>query len=177
MPQSRATSVSDDAAGRAACAGVPDDVPAGSRRDSGNTLIEILVTIVLIATAVAAILAGVQANIIASSQSRAAARVESVVVNIADRINRAPNACDYTVYAQAAAVTEKWPASAVTLVQQHYKYTKYDPNASVAGSWLSGGCDSELSTPPDLQVQRILIKVTSPDGRATRQIEVVKSDV
>jgi hypothetical protein len=132
---------------------------------------------VLMATAVVGILAGVRANIIASSQSRSAARVESVVVNVADRINRAPKSCDYTIYAHAAVLTEQWPTSSVSLTQKHYDFQQYSGNEASAGTWVDGGCDSELSVPPDLQVQRILITVTSPDGRVTRTIEVVKSDV
>lgn len=145
--------------------------------DAGFTLIELLVTVVLIGTAVLAVLASVQANIIASSRSRSAARVESVIVNVADRVNRAPSECDYTIYATAAALTEQWPASTVTVTQQHYEFLKYDPNAATSGTWQPGACASELTSPPDLVVQKIAIKVTSPDGKVTRTIEVVKSDV
>ena len=145
--------------------------------DRGFSLVEVLVTIVLVSTSVLAVLGSVQANIVASSRSRSAARVESVIVNVADRINRAPNVCDYTIYATAAALTEQWPASAVSLTQQHYKFLKYDPNSTTSGNWLTGACASELSSPPDLLVQRIAIKVTSPDGKVSRTIEVVKSDV
>ena len=150
---------------------------ARSKSDSGFTLIELLITIVLISTTVLSVLGAVQTNIIASARSRSAARVESVVVNVADRINRAPSTCDYSIYATAAALTEQWPATAVSLSQKHYKFQKYDPNASEAGAWEAGACASELSTPPDLLVQRIAITVTSPDGKVSRTIEVVKSDV
>lgn len=149
----------------------------GSSNDRGFTLIELLITVVLIGTVVMGVLAAVQTNIIASSTSRSAARVESVVVNVADRINRAPSACDYTIYAQAAVLTEQWPTSSVSLTQQHYEFVKYDESAAESGTWAPGGCANDLTAPPDLQVQRILIRVTSPDGKVTRQIEVVKSDV
>ena len=151
--------------------------PHAEDGDSGFTLIELLVTIVIIATAVLAVLASVQTNIIASSRSRSAARVESVIVNVADRINRAPNTCDYTIYATAAVLTEQWPESSVSITQQHYDFLKYDPSAAASGTWTAGACASDLTSPPDLLVQKISIKVTSPDGNVTRTIEVVKSDV
>ena len=57
------------------------------RADEGFTLIEILITIVLMGTVVVTVLAAVQANLVASARSRSAARVESAIVNVADRIN------------------------------------------------------------------------------------------
>lgn len=143
----------------------------------GFTFVEVLVTIVLMGTMVLAVLTAVQANIVASSTSRSASRTESVIVNLADRINRAPKSCDYTIYAQAAVLTEQWPASSVTVDQWRLDYGGYSGNAVDSGDWLLGGCESGLTAPPDLLVQKVRISVTSPDGKVTRYIELVKSDV
>jgi hypothetical protein len=43
------------------------------------------------------------------------------------------------------------------------------------GTWMNGGCPNGVR-PPGL-VQMVRITVTSPDGRVTRTIQVVKSDV
>ncbi|MCB0965886.1 MAG: prepilin-type N-terminal cleavage/methylation domain-containing protein [Ilumatobacter sp.] len=147
------------------------------RADRGFTLIEILITIVLLGTVVVTVLAAVQANLIASSRSRSAARVESAIVNVADRINRAPKECDYTIYANAAVQTEGWSTDTVTLQQWHYGYDGYDTAPIGTADWLPGACEGQLTEPPDLIVQRLLITVTSPDGTVTRSIELVKSDV
>ncbi|MEQ9162790.1 MAG: prepilin-type N-terminal cleavage/methylation domain-containing protein [Ilumatobacter fluminis] len=147
------------------------------RADEGFTLIEILITIVLMGTVVVTVLAAVQANLVASARSRSAARVESAIVNVADRINRAPKECDYTIYANAAVQTEGWATDTVSLQQWHYGYDGYDSNPIIASDWRPGACEGQLTEPPDLIVQRVLITVTSPDGHVTRTIELVKSDV
>lgn len=145
--------------------------------DAGFTLLEVLIAMVLMATILGAIMTATHVNIRASATARTAARVESVVVNVADRLNRAPKSCDYTIYGQAAALTEQWPASTVSLQQWHYAHSKYDPSPTASGEWLPGACDSALSAAPDLLVQKLRVTVTSPDGEVTRFIEVVKSDV
>ena len=60
--------------------------------DSGFSLVEIVIAIVLMATVVVAILNAVSTSVKASSVSRSAAQVETAVVNAADRVNRAPEA-------------------------------------------------------------------------------------
>ena len=148
-----------------------------SRRDAGVTFVELLVTIVLLGTIVLTVLAAVRANTIASSVSRSAARAESAVVNIADRINRAPKSCNYTIYAQAAVLTEQWPPGSVQIQQWHYDYDGYSDQPVTDADWLPGARAVELTEPPDLLVQKVAITVTTPDGRVTRTIELVKSDV
>lgn len=147
------------------------------RSDQGFTLVEILVTIALVGTVVVAVLAGVRANIAASSISRSAAKAESAIVNIADRVNRAPKSCDYTIYAQAAVLTEGWSAGAVTVEQWHYEFPGYSDRPIDAGDWHPGACESGFTEPPDLLVQRVRVTVSTPDQKVSRTIELVKSDV
>jgi Tfp pilus assembly protein PilV len=146
-------------------------------RDRGFTLIELLITVVLLGTVIISILAAVQTNIVASSRSRSAARVESAIVNVADRINRAPKRCDYTIYANAAVQTEGWDTSTVSIEQWHYDYDGYDGGAITAADWQAGACEGSITDPPDLLVQKLRITVTAPDGTVSRSIELVKSDV
>lgn len=148
-----------------------------SRRDGGFTLVEVLITIALMATVVVAVLAAVQTNIVASSTSRAAARAESVIVNVADRINRAPKVCDYRIYAEAAVMTEGWDPSTVSIEQWHYAYSGYHEGSIAQSDWKSGACAVGLTAAPELLVQKVSITVTTPDGKVTRKIELVKSDV
>jgi hypothetical protein len=113
----------------------------------------------------------------ASSASRSAAKVETAIVNAADRVNRAPKGCDYTIYAQAAVQTEGWAADRASLTQEYYVP---GADATVAGSWQPGvagspGCPGPQD--PDGLVQRVTISITSPDGKVRRNIQVVKSDV
>jgi type II secretory pathway pseudopilin PulG len=152
------------------------------RRDASTTgrgfsLVEVVVSITLMGTVVIASISAVATSVRASSVSRSAAEVETAIVNAADRVNRADKACDYTIFAQAAVQTEGWPPSAASVTQEYY-VPPVDP--TVAGEWLTGtsltpACPAGVAT--DLLVQRITIRVTSPDSRVTRSIQVVKSDV
>jgi Tfp pilus assembly protein PilV len=147
------------------------------RDDRGNTLIEIVITVVLMAVIIIPVLEAVRTSIAASATSRSAAQVETALVNAADRVNRAPKRCNYTIYAQAAVQTQGWAANTASVTQQYYVP---GADARTAGTWMTGdplspGC-AGLS-PTDLLVQRVTIHLTSPDGTIRRSIQVVKSDV
>ena len=144
--------------------------------DRGFSVVEILVSVVLMGTVIAALMTAVSIGVRASSTSRSAARVETAVVNAADRINRAPKKCDYTIYAQAAVQTEGWPPESVTLVQEYYVP---GADSTTAGTWAAGASIAPacLDVASDLLLQRVTITISSPDGRVSRTIQVVKSDV
>ena len=142
------------------------------RCDRGFSLVEIVITVALMSIVIVPVVNAVISTVRASTRNGVAAEVETVLQNAADRVNRAPKRCDYTVYVQAAAQAKGWAASNATLVESHYQ-----PGATPAqtGSWKAGGCPG--STRPDLLVQRVEISVVSPDGGSRRTIEVIKSDV
>jgi type II secretory pathway pseudopilin PulG len=145
--------------------------------DAGFSIVEIVIAIVLMGTVVVAILNAVSTSVRASSVSRSAAQVETAVVNAADRVNRAPKRCDYSIYAQAAVQTEGWEPDRATVTHEYYVPGS---DATVQGTWQTGvagapGCPGPA--PTDLLVQRVTISITSPDGKVRRNIQVVKSDV
>ncbi|MCU0261690.1 MAG: hypothetical protein MUE78_11780 [Ilumatobacteraceae bacterium] len=127
----------------------------------------------LLGIAVIPIMSSVFASIRTSSVARSAAQVETAVVNAADRVNRAPRTCDYTPYVQAAVQTQGWDPSTASVVHERLQ-TPTDATATAV--WVPGAC---LNDPilTDLEVQRVTISISSPDGRVTRSIQVVKSDV
>lgn len=141
-------------------------------RDAGYSLVEVLVALVLMGIAMVPImLAGVM-SVKASAQSRSAAKVETVLANAADRVNRATASCDYTVYVQAAALAAGWDAGKASA-----SYQWYAPASSPTqlGTWNDGGCPNGVHA--DGLVQKVTISVSSPDGRVSRSLTVVKSDV
>jgi type II secretory pathway pseudopilin PulG len=148
------------------------DAPAlpSDRRDGGYSFVEIIVAISLIAIVIAALFQAVITGIQASSRSGYAAQIETTVVNAADRVNRASKRCDYLSVVQNAAIQQKWPTSSVSVSHEYYN----------AGTWLTGP-PSAPACPGSGQeaqlVQRITIRIQSPDGSANREIQVVKSDV
>lgn len=132
--------------------------------------------IALMGIAVMPLMAAAIVSIRTSSMSRSAAQVETALVNAADRVNRAPLKCDYSVYAQAAVQTQGWSPDRVTLQQLYFVpgATAASPGTWAAGSGTTPAC--AIGTPTDGIVQRIRIVITSPGGKVTRQIEVVKRE-
>jgi Tfp pilus assembly protein PilW len=148
------------------------------RGDRGSSIIEIIIAVVLIGTVVVAILTAVISATTASTTSRSSAQVETALVNATDRVNRAPKNCDYTVYAQAAVLTQHWDAEQASVTQQYYVPAA---TSATAGTWVTGpptqsGCPT-LNSSADGLVQRVTITITSTDGHVRRSIQVVKSDV
>lgn len=152
------------------------------RADAGISLVEIVIAIALMGTLVVAILNAVTTSISTSSVSRDAAQVETVVVNAADRINRAPMRCDidgYTEYAVAAVRSQGWwtgddeYARAAKIYHEYYSTPAGDPDGDP--TWHEGVCPAD-----DLGkrvVQRVTVTITSPNRSVSRTIQVVKSDV
>lgn len=140
-----------------------------SRPDRGFSFIEVVVTIVLLGTVVVGVLAAVRASVHASTISRDAAEVETVLLNAVDRVNRASRTdiglqCDLSIPVQAAVQTAGWPATSASSAQWHRASGKWEPNACPAGGFAAG------------LVQRVEITVTNPSGNITRSIQVVKGD-
>jgi len=151
----------------------PDIVEnGGNRRDAGSTFIEILVTIVLLGTVVIAVLAAVQTSVRVSTVNNDAARVETVLLDAVDRVNRADRAdfpCDLSAPVVAAVEVQGWQPSNAA-VEQWY----LDGGVWTHGSAALPACP-EVGLTQGL-VQRVMVTVTSPNGGISRSIQVVKSD-
>lgn len=140
------------------------------RGDDGFTFVEVVITVVLVGVVVLPILTAVQATIRASSVSRAAAEVETVLLNAADRVSRADRDdfnCDLSGPAEQAAIVQgaPWSAANVSLTYEHWDGAQFVPGACPGGVYQNG------------LVQLIRIRVTGPEGGITRELEVVKSDI
>ena len=151
------------------------DVPCTGRRDrdAGFGLVEAVLALALVGIAMLPIMLSVMTNLKVSAQTNAVAEVETVLVNAADRVNRAGEGCDYDVYVEAAALEKGWKPEQVSAGYQHYVVTETSPID--AGTWVTGACPGPQR--PDGLVQKVTITVTSPDGGITRTLVVVKSDV
>ena len=141
------------------------------RRDGGFSIVEIVITITLMGVVVAPILTAVAVSIRASTVSVNAAEVETVLVNAVDRVNRAPRTgdtkCDLTVLVRNAMVTHGWPPSSATVGHEYL---------DLNGVWRSDAsgtaCPGGLLRPG--LVQRITVKVTSPEHNVSRTLQVVR---
>ena len=140
--------------------------------DRGNSLVEVLMAVILTSVAIIPLMGASWALVRNSAQNRSSTKVETVLNNAADRVNRAIPGCDYHIYYEAAAMAEGWQPSQATAT---YQYFVANPNATLPGTWVNGACPNGVR--PEGLVQMVRISVTSADGRVTRTIQVVKSDV
>jgi type II secretory pathway pseudopilin PulG len=140
------------------------------RSDRGFTMIEAVVTIALTASIVVALLAAVRTSVKASSTIYTAAQVETTLINAADRVGRAPQRCEYDEYVEAAAVAAGWPTTSAHADVELLVGNTGDPVAD----WAPQACPDAVGP---FDVQRLTIRVTSPDDAISRTITVVKGNV
>jgi type II secretory pathway pseudopilin PulG len=160
--------------------------PRDGSTDAGFSLVEIVVSISLMALGVLALLGASLMSARSSTQGRTSAELVTVLQNAADRVNRADPGCDYKIFVEAAVRSKGWPATTAVATYQHYV-----PGASAAvadqGTWMpsvpgpaaSDACPVDPTTGPTRTprlVQLVTITITDPEG-SVRSIQVVKSDV
>lgn len=155
--------------------------------DEGYTLVEVLVTILLMSTAVLTIVGAMWTAIRTSTLNDEQAKVEAVLGSAADRLaNYAYLPCPegaanggYLPIAQAAAGAVNWPSATVTIDDIRY----WNPTSTSNGTWTatnnlaSAECSETVGLTTSKTLQLITIRVTSPDGDYSRALEVVKSNV
>lgn len=137
--------------------------------DRGSTLIELVLAVLLTGLVVLGLLAGIRTSITASSIAYDGAQLETVLINASDRVSRAAQLCEYEPYVDAAAAANNWPASTITVSVE-----KLIANTGSLSDWAPQTCPDDI-TPFD--VQRMTITANTPDGRITRTMTVVKSNV
>ncbi|MBT5754406.1 MAG: hypothetical protein HOI41_05530 [Acidimicrobiaceae bacterium] len=145
------------------------------RRDSGSTFVELVIAITLLAIVAVPTLRAVITSIQASTSATAAAEVETALLNAVDRVNRSPaDRCDYQQFARATILTQGWGEETVD-IEHAFLDSSLNPT-----DW-SVGPDSGPACPAgeyrDDLIQQVAITVTSPNGKVSRTIKVVKSNV
>ena len=137
-----------------------------TRGQRGETLVELLATLVLMSTAIIAVLGGIGVAITASDRNNKEVNSLSVVRNYAEAVAAAKyvpcaTAASYAPPAVGYPVPTGYTA-AVTGSVTYYDGTSSNPAV------FGGSC------PPDTGAQRMTIEVKSVDNRADRSLEIVK---
>jgi type II secretory pathway pseudopilin PulG len=147
-------------------------------RDGGFTMVEVVMTIVLISLVIIPIIDATFTSVKASSTAREVAELDTVLQNAADRVNRATPSCNYDMFVQAAALAKGWQASQASATIQYY-IPGPSAHAADQGTWAAEACPGSpgpLVRTPRL-IQKVTITVFSDSGSIHRSIQVVKSDI
>jgi prepilin-type N-terminal cleavage/methylation domain-containing protein len=143
------------------------------RRDGGVTLIEILITIVLLGLVVVGILTATRTLVLASRTADEVAQVQTALLTAAERIDRAPREqylCVFDDPIRAAAQLELGVTEDVVDNYWSVQYEHLGPSGWTSGACPATGYQQHL-------VQRITITMTIPDSSVSRSLVVVKADV
>lgn len=134
--------------------------------ESGFSLVEILITVVIVGIAFAAILGGMVTSIVVSDVHRKQASTDALVRSAAEAVKdlsvayvSCANAGDY---ASALPAAPSGYAVSISSVE-YWDGTSTDPVG------FSGSCPS-----PDRGVQRVTLVATSSDGGATETVQILK---
>lgn len=154
------------------------------RVDEGFTLIEILVSIVLLGTVVAGSLAGLRGTVLAGTLHRDHSNAHAWLQSAADVLYAAPKVyCDpaapdkgeatvrhaYDIVVDSVSNPEGWTDRQITVVPkvQFWNAGNVDADADIE-YFFGSKCE------PSLSLQLIKIEVRAPNGRIIESVELVK---
>jgi type II secretory pathway pseudopilin PulG len=154
----------------------------GSAADSGETLVELMVTIVILATTVIALVGGIGTAVTISDIHRKQASAGAYLRDYADGIQSAiaGDASTATAYTPCTGAGTKLPTSTYATPrnytftdQTHYSYPPpviayWDPDKTPTAGW-----SSVCPTKGDSGVQKLSLTVASKDGRATESMDII----
>lgn len=154
--------------------------------DGGYTLIEMLVAIMLMGTVVLSIMGGMWAVVRASAQSDERAKSQAVLGAAGDALTNyghinCPEPEDdsmntYLGLVQKGATNVGWALDSVQITAYQFynpATNTWEPNNSVQGT----ECDPGAGLTPEKTMQKMTVTVTSPTGRSTQSVDIVKVDI
>lgn len=142
--------------------------------DRGITLIEVVIAIALTGGVVVSILGAVFTVVRSTNQNDQATRIQAVVGAAADQLNSVewePCPLDSDRYGNAlgaAADRVGWDPSTVVIADVDH----WSPSA---GGWTEN-CSGAASLGTSETLQRVTIRVTTPDGAHGKTFDIVKSN-
>lgn len=141
------------------------------RSDTGATLVEVLVSLIILGTAGLAVMAGLQLSILTSDVHRKQSTAGAYVRSYAEAIERYLNTNGNYIKCASA---DAYNVNAV-LSQIVGKPSNFTPHHSAAAPLAGDGSVITTGTCPtrDRGVQRIRLTMVSADGRGTETLTIV----
>jgi type II secretory pathway pseudopilin PulG len=161
------------------------NAPTASDGDDGLTLVEILVSIVLIGTAVVAMLGALRASILGGTVHRDHSNAHAWLQSASDVVYAAPKEDCSTVEADGgknrirlkyqATVDpvenpETWANSQIKIIDVQFWDATDTDGDGVVEYRFGTVCQDTIN----LALQKITLQVTSPNGRIIEQVELIK---
>ena len=156
----------------------------GATRDRGVSMIEVLISIVLIGTVIGATLTTLQVTILASGTDRDHSNAHAWLQTAADVLYaRTLEPCDpagrqlradppreatYEATLQQTANPEGWPDTNIEIYDLQFWHINIDPVTKFTEEGWGDLCDAS-----DTNLQRIGIEVRSEGGEIVEQVEVI----
>jgi hypothetical protein len=131
---------------------------AGGRSDSGETLIELIVAMAIMSTAVVAVLGCLVTGIMVSDIHRKQSTADVTLHNYAETITRTVDAGGYPTGCAALTVSFTAPNG-------------YSATITKVGYWTGSAWSNGCST--DSGLRQVTLQVASSDSRAVEQLVVV----
>jgi prepilin-type N-terminal cleavage/methylation domain-containing protein len=148
---------------------------APSDREDGFTLIELLMSIMILGLVFVAILGAMAATVMASDVHRKQATTDAVAVSAAERLKSRDllyvgcalkTDASYLVAARSAVVPSGWdPVATISISDISYE------TRDAAGASFGSTCYDANG----IKIQKITVAVTSPDGRTSASVVLVKN--
>jgi prepilin-type N-terminal cleavage/methylation domain-containing protein len=147
-----------------------------SRPDTGFSIIEVVITLAILATVAVVGLTAVTTSVSSSARNRSHSQAETVAQNVIDlstSVDYASVACATSAQWESvlapAATSVGWPVSSV-----HVESVLYWQNTPPGFTNL---CVAEVSPDATRKLQQINVTITNPTDGVMRNLQVVKSDV
>ena len=143
-------------------------MPTSSSED-GFSLVEVLISVVIMGICFAGLLAGMGTSALSSGLHRGQADGHTLLVSAAEAVRdqqRNPFSCATSGYdlTEEVVLPDGWSASDVRIVTGSIEHGYWDGNGFAVAASCGSGTD----------MQRMQVEVTTPDGRTSERISLIK---
>jgi type II secretory pathway pseudopilin PulG len=146
--------------------------PGSTRDDRGETLVELMVALVIMATAVIALVGGIATSVRVSDIHRKQAKAGVYLRAFAEAVENSVAAypTGYTECSAGSAPTGSYKA---TFTVPAADTDTYKPDVTAVATWNGTAFVPCPTATTDIGVQRVSLVVYTPDGRASETLDIV----
>ena len=138
-----------------------------SPAERGDTLIEILVTVVILGIGVVGLMPSLANSLSLGDRFRKHSKADQVLTQVVEAVQNASYSCgDQTSYDSVLSPIATSTGNVITVTKMEYWTT--------ANMFVVAGCPVAPNDGPIFKTQRLTVKVASADARGKQTVELVK---